>query len=852
MTRTQFVEEVFYPEVYGLGTLCVGFNLLFDLSHTAIHAGSGRGHNANAFSLLLSRRIRWPRIRVQPSSPGASFISFAPKKHMAKWETPFFKGRFLDLNTAASALSGEQRLSLEKACNIFHTADRKTETESLGRITEESLQYCRNDVIITWQLFEKVWAEYSRHPFASDLNEREMQPHSMPITRMYSGASIAKAYFVLMGIRGLFEKQPDISPHLLGIAASSYYGGRAEVRVRCLDVPVTVLDFTSMYPSVFILQNLQELMCAARLSTRDATESVREFMSRVSLDDVYDPATWTLLRHIVRIKPNGAILPVRMRHAPNEAFGIAITPLHSEGEQWYALADIISAKLLGQRMPEILEAIEIVPEGQDPDLRPVMMRGSVRLNPRTQIFKTVVEERQRIKQMCGTDVELKGNALALKILANSGAYGIFYEINEMLEPCDKEITAYAETSFLVVNAPNERPGKYCNPIIASFVTSGARLKLTALEANVVRMGGTYAFCDTDSLAIVTADPGHLSVPSLSAEAIEEVIRAFDSLNPYDRDIIPNLLKREQENVNCWAISAKRYVLFRRNEHGSIHVVKASESGLGGIMGRNSEERTPQLACAIWQAILDHELLSVPFPKSFDQVLRRKFPLSKPATLRRGSVSAYNHGKPYRDQIKPSNFLQMATPAISFGNELRPVAPFDYDYERSIRGRWMDLESRKSLRLDWADTGHAGAVPVVRLDQFMAEYARHPESKAATAEGTPAHSGTRGLLGRLAVYEQKRSYIGKEVNRLDTEEAWSPDNKLATEILRWNDDAQKLNEHMLQLLERLPRAEVAQVLGISIRRLQDILKRRSAPRAQLLRRIFAYCATRAPRQTATIE
>lgn len=37
-TRESFIDDIFYPEVYGLGTLCVAFNMPFDLSRIAIHA----------------------------------------------------------------------------------------------------------------------------------------------------------------------------------------------------------------------------------------------------------------------------------------------------------------------------------------------------------------------------------------------------------------------------------------------------------------------------------------------------------------------------------------------------------------------------------------------------------------------------------------------------------------------------------------------------------------------------------------------------------------------------------------------------------------------------------------------
>ena len=59
-----------------------------------------------------------------------------------------------------------------------------------------------------------------------------------------------------------------------------------------------------------------------------------------------------------------------------------------------------------------------------------------------------------------------------------------------------------------VAAP-EDPGRYCFPPFASCITGAARLMLAMLERCVTDLGGTWAFCDTDSMAIVATDEGGL-------------------------------------------------------------------------------------------------------------------------------------------------------------------------------------------------------------------------------------------------------------------------------------------------------------------------------------------------------
>ena len=123
-SRERFVEEVFYPEAYVLGTLCVGFNLPFDLTRIAIQAGTSRGEHRRKFRIVLSRRLRWHDLRIESASGRAAFINFVPKRKLFDWERPFFSGRFCDLSMVATAFSGK-RHSLRSAGSAFAAYTRK-------------------------------------------------------------------------------------------------------------------------------------------------------------------------------------------------------------------------------------------------------------------------------------------------------------------------------------------------------------------------------------------------------------------------------------------------------------------------------------------------------------------------------------------------------------------------------------------------------------------------------------------------------------------------------------------------------------------------------------------------------
>jgi len=248
---------------------------------------------------------------------------------------------------------------------------------------------------------------------------------SVPITKLFSAASLGKAALRSMGIKPLLELNPDYPLDRLGQWMSAYFGGRADVRVRKVDVPVTVLDFTSMYPSLFIDQQLQALLTASTIDHVECTAEVRELFACVALEDLFDPTIWPLLNCIVECIPEDDIFPVRFKFEPSESldvevsptYQIAVTHLTSDQPLLYTLADCIGAKLSGNRIPKILRAFRAVPVGMQRTLRPAFFRGDLELDPCAQIFKVIIELRQRAK--AAGDLRL-ASALKVLVRVNSG------------------------------------------------------------------------------------------------------------------------------------------------------------------------------------------------------------------------------------------------------------------------------------------------------------------------------------------------------------------------------------------------------------------------------------------------
>jgi hypothetical protein len=110
--------------------------------------------------------------------------------------------------------------------------------------------------------------------------------------------------------------------------------------------------------------------------------------------------------------------------------------------------------------------------------------------------------------------------------------------------------------------------------LASLITSGGRLLLALLEKCVAKEGGSYLFCDTDSLCIVASKNsklvpctggrssirGRAAVKALSLSQAQAIARRFNSLNPYDPKLVRSLLKIEDINFEESDLSRSRPTL----------------------------------------------------------------------------------------------------------------------------------------------------------------------------------------------------------------------------------------------------------------------------------------------------
>jgi len=327
-TAAEFVEDIFFGIGYDLRASIIGFNLPFDLSRLAIDHCAARGRSfRGGFSFQLSANKKRPRVQVKHLSSRAALIQFtAPPKQRSgrgmrrrKFKVGVNRGFFIDVKSIAAALTAKSH-SLDSLSDFLKTPHRKEGRDDHGApITWEYLAYAFNDVLVTWECFVELRRRYE-----------QLGLTQTPLHKIYSEASLGKTYLKQMGIRPWRELQPDFPPELIAAILSSYFGGRAEVRIRRELRQVLYCDFLSMYPTVCTLMGLWRFVIGQRLEWQDATADVQGMLERITMADLQNPAIWPDLTVLVKVQLEADILPVRTRYDDSPSYTIGLNGLTSD------------------------------------------------------------------------------------------------------------------------------------------------------------------------------------------------------------------------------------------------------------------------------------------------------------------------------------------------------------------------------------------------------------------------------------------------------------------------------------------------------------------------------------------
>ncbi|MCE5322818.1 hypothetical protein LLG46_05810 [bacterium] len=875
LTKDEFIWKVFLRYVYELHALCIGFNLPFDIARIARRHNTAKKRGMRGgFSFCLSENRAWPYIVVKHLNSRMARIKFAvpwkqktPRSRRNKGDSvPAHPGYFVDVRTLASALlSGSW--SLETLADHLETKHRKLETGEHGEsLTARYLEYLAQDVQATWECFEKLHARYVGYGLANTL-----------VNHIYSEASLGKAYLRQMGIRPWEEVQPGFPPEQTGIIMSTYYGGRSEVHVRREITRVVYCDFLSMYPTVCTLMHLWSFVTAQGIEWFDSTEEARTLLDSIDAADLRNPEVWKSLAVFVRVQPDDDVLPVRAKynkkqHEPKQAqYSIGVNHLESNEPVWYTLADCIQSKILTGCSPKVLQAVGFRPLGVQQDLHPIAIAGNPEfvVNPIEQDFyKRLIEMRSGIKakmKSCPQEDKprLDTEQQAIKLCANATSYGIFMQLNVNERAKREQLACFGNTGecFPVELRNVEEPGEFFHPLLGTLITGAARLMLAIAERLIQDAGLTWAFCDTDSMAL--AKPGDMPDEEFQ-KRVARIVDWFTPLNPYDapKDKQPDsILKVEDENYRldssgqvtkepeplyCFAVSAKRYALFNIGP-GSLPIIrKASAHGLGHLLPPYGEKDAPdsipkpqvrldKMGVERWQYDLWYRIVQAALEGHPAQVCYNDMPgFDKPAATRYAATTPvllkwfeeHNAALPYEERVKPFGFVTIFHPKrqphkkAGASSHLRVVAPYDKDPAKAAQNCF-----------DCITGNHIAIEQLQTYREAIAQYHLHCEAKFDNGDYTNS-----GMTYRKHVIVSGTECIGKEANRWEEQAYLGVDPE---EQIIYGISAQEFTAQYLPVLDECRKhgvRKVATASGIDAARVSRLLVGNARMTARIVKKL----------------
>jgi hypothetical protein len=779
--RSEFVEKVLF-EAVRTRSLIVAFNAPWDISRLSVGYRIAKNR---AWTLIFAQRTsrktgllepnpERPRMRITSKDSKSAFFSLTKPTHPEEWPT-YHVGdkirlvcRVLDLHTLAWALFNEQH-SLKTLCKKLHTKNQKLDHEPTGTVTKEELEYGRQDVRCTVDTLNALKEEFERHP----VNKYGIELYP---DEAVSPASIGKAYLRAMGITPPLQKF-EVPDYIHGIASQAYFGGRAECRIRNTPVPVVLTDFSSQYPTINSLLGNRDVLIAESVSFENATVEIRNLLERITLVDCFKQDTWKRMKFFARIRPDRDVLPVRAEYNDDGVTkNIGVNYFTSAEPVWVSGPDLIASKLLSGKIPIVEKAIRTVPHGKEKTLRATNLRGMVEVDPRTQdLFQVMVEQKEVHKK---TDEAL---SYFLKICANSTSYGMFYELTPQRKAKPVKVKVFSgEHNHEQTVTTIEKPGEWYFPPIAALITGGAHLLLAMLECCVTGKGGHYLFCDTDSMCIVASKKGgwvpcphEPRIKALSWNDVEEIANRFKSLNCYDKTKVKgSILKIEKVNYHAgkqielfgYAISAKRYNLYRYDKNGNIVILDAKAHGLGYLYPpKDFDENDPASDWVLeaWRWVMQGEVATPrPVPEWFSIPAMMRMTVSTPAIL--GVLKGFT--RPFNFVHVPLMFPSLYPPGKDPSN-FGLIMPFSKHRKEWLNTKATDTHSGQQYAISLLDpTGRTKSIEVKSYGNVLGAYREHPEAKFLGHDGKPCDSLTRGLLKRSHIVANRHRYIGKETSR----------------------------------------------------------------------------------------
>jgi hypothetical protein len=483
------------------------------------------------------------------------------------------------------------------------------------------------------------------------------------------------------------------------------------------------------------------------------------------------------MNFFARIRPDNDVVPVRAEyHNDGVTKNIGVNHFTSSEAIWLSGPDVIASKLLSGKVPCIEKAIRMVPHGQQTGLRPTNLRGMVEVDPRKHdLFQVMVQEKQAHKT---SDEAL---SYFLKICANSTSYGMFFELTpqKKFNPVKVKVFSGEHTHEQSVTTI-EKQGEWYFPPIAALITAGAHLFLAILQRCITDQDGHYLFCDTDSMCIVAsrtggwvACPNEPRIKALSWKDVKKITDRFKSLNCYDRRKVPgsilkiekvNFVRGKQIDLFGYAISSKRYVLYRYDAGRNIVIVDAKAHGLGYLYPPKDavkDDPDSDWLFEAWHWVLEGEVATPrSTPAWFSTPAMMRMTVSTPAVL--GMLKGFT--KPFNFVHVPLLFPSLYPPGKDPSN-FGLIMPFSKHREQWLNTKAIDTHSGEQYSIALLDPkGRTRKIQVKCYGNILGAYREHPEAKFVGHDGKPCDSLTRGLLRRSHIVANVHRHVGKETSR----------------------------------------------------------------------------------------
>ena len=688
LSRHEFCERMLWGACWRNRATLVGFNLGFDISRLRLSWHEGRGLYNGAFVLRLwewegkDHRYR-PNVIARRLDNKRTLLAWSGVRDAPDDgdEHTSSDDHFLDLRTLLFALTNQAH-SLESGSAVFGLGYQKREV-TLGAVSEQLLDYVREDVSATSGLAGVALREFHRHPVP------------LSADRAYSSPAIGTAYFRRIGIRPPLERA-EITDAQLAESMGAFYGPRVEVRIRHVPVPVSLVDFASQYSNVARFSGLWPLLTSERIVAVDATSEVRELLERVELSDVLGTELWPQLVGVALVRPDGDVLPTRAWFAGRgDVPRVGLGPIHCDRLLPYALGDLVAAKVLTGKVPEVDSAWRLVGEGTAPRLRVVRLGGRVRFDPYTDDWWAAC---QRARTALGGSPMATG----MKTIGNGTAYGDWIRLDQQPQAGFVALQRLdGRTERRRVDRP-EDPGPWAFPPFASAVTAGGRLLMAALERLLADDGGLFASANTDSATVLSTcdgglvacpggpdhlDDGSAAVRAISWEALDAVRERFAPLNVELRLTAENFDGGEQRQLYAIGVAGSRVILYADGPSGRV-VVKRSEVALGDLRSPLGPGTSRAFVDESAEWMLAYLLDERPVPPTwFLLPATTKLPMGTPAKVRSLGAS----GLPYGFAIGARR-ARRAT-GVFGGEPVRLIAPAGDDPEEA---RWVEIPSGEPI------------------------------------------------------------------------------------------------------------------------------------------------------------